>query len=305
MALTDRFPFAASRPTQPPPAGTCDCHTHIFGPIDRYPYGAGRSYTPMDASVDDLKSMLQTLELDRVILVQPSPYRADNRCLIDALPKFGAAARGVAVIDDDAPEDELRRLDAAGICGIRLNIASGGNSIDLPLDVRIARLAARIAGLGWHLQLFVKSDDLVALEPTLAELPVPLVVDHMGLVDCTVVPLHPAHDTLLRLLDRGHCWVKLSGAYRLGGSDTEFAPVEPLARSLVARCPERMVWGSDWPHTPHHAGASDGPDTRRPFRLIDTGRQLDLLSDWVPDPATRARILVQNPARLYGFGDIS
>jgi len=273
--------------------------------MDTYPYMAGRSYTPMDALVDDAKSMLQTLGLDRVVLVQPSPYRADNRCLLDALPKFGAAARGVAVIDDNAPDAELRRLDAAGVCGIRLNIASGGNPSDLPLDVRIDRLATRIAGLGWHLQLFVQPDDLVALEPTLSDLPVPLAVDHMGLISSTVVPYHPAHTTLLRLLDGGHCWVKLSGAYRLSGSDTEFDSVEPLARSLVEKCPERLVWGSDWPHTPQHSGAPDGPGTRRPYRRIDTGQLLDLLSDWVPDPETRARILVENPAQLYGFEDVS
>lgn len=303
--MTDRFRFVASRPKKAPPAGACDCHTHIFGPMDDYSFADGRSYTPMDALVDDMKPMLQTLGLDRVILVQPSPYRADNRCLLDALPKFGAAARGVAVIDDDASDDELRRLDAAGVCGIRLNIASGGNPSDLPLDVRIARLAARIAIVGWHLQLFVKPDDLAALEPTLAALPVPLVVDHMGLISSTVIPYHPAHGTLLRLLDRGHCWVKLSGAYRLSGSDTDFASVEPLARSLVDKCPDRLVWGSDWPHTPDHAGAPDGPGTRRPYRPIDTGRLLDLLSEWVPDEDTRRRILVRNPAELYGFDAIA
>ena len=302
--MTDRFHFAASRPKAAPPAGACDCHTHIFGPMDAYSFADGRSYTPMDALVDDMKAMLQTLGLDRVILVQPSPYRADNRCLLDALPEFGAAARGVAVIDDDAPEDELRRLDAAGVCGIRLNIASGGNPSDQPLDIRVERLAARIAGLGWHLQLFVQPNDLVALEPTLSDLPVPLVVDHMGLISSTAVPYHPAHATLLRLLDRGHCWVKLSGAYRLSGSDTDFSSVEPLARTLVDRCPGRLVWGSDWPHTPDHAGVPDGPGTRRPYRSIDTGHLLDLLSDWVPDEDTRRRILVRNPAELYGFDAI-
>lgn len=300
--MSDRFPFKASRPGFTPPAGACDCHTHVFGPVERYPFAPSRAYVPMDALPGDARTMMDRLGLDRIVFVQPSPYGPDNRCMLDAMAEFGPAARGVAVIDESTPDAELGRLHEAGVRGVRLNIATSGDDTGEPLGARCEALARRVAGHGWHLQLFIAPDALVELEPTLKTLPVPCVIDHMGLLPPAGFRDHSGFRALTRLLDTGNCWVKLSGAYRVADSDTDFAPAAPLAQALVAARPDRLVWGSDWPHTPHHKGAPDPSDERKPYRGIDTGRLLDLLADWAPDDAVRNRILVENPARLYDFG---
>lgn len=299
--MSKRFQFTASRPKFTVPAGACDCHTHVFGPIERYSFVPTRAYAPMDSLPDDARTMMDRLGLERIVFVQPSPYGADNRCMLDAMAIFGPAARGVAVIDESTPDAELQRLHDAGVRGIRLNIATGGNDTGEPLGARAGKLARRIAGYGWHLQLFIVPDALVELESTLAGLPVPCVIDHMGLIPPAGFHDHPAFNALTRLLETGNCWVKLSGAYRVANSDTDFDSVVPLAQALVAARPDRLVWGSDWPHTPPHKGAQDSSGEQKPYRGLDTGALLDLMADWVPDAATRDRILSANPARLYDF----
>lgn len=299
--MTDRFDFIASPPADAPPANACDCHTHVFGPIEAYPFAPRRAYAPMDALPEDAASTMRTLGIERIVLVQPSPYGADNRCMLYGLQALGRNARGVAVIDETTPDAELRNLHEAGVRGARLNIASGGNEGDVPLPRRIERLCGHLADHGWHLQLFIEPDALVALETTLARLPVPFVLDHMGLVPPDDYANQIGFKAIIRLLDTDRCWVKLSGPYRLTGSDSEFAQVAPMARALVDARPDRLVWGSDWPHTPRHSGTPDASGVRRPYRAIDTGRLLDLLTDWAPEAAARERILVANPAALYDF----
>lgn len=299
--MSERFQFTATRPRFTPAAGACDCHTHVFGPPERYPFGPGRAYVPMDSLPEDARTMMDRLGLERIVFVQPSPYGPDNRCMLDAMTEFGPAARGVAVIDESTPDAEFDRLHDAGVRGIRLNIATGGNDTGEPLGARAKNLARRIADHGWHLQLFIVPDALVELESTLAGLPVPCVIDHMGLIPPAGFQDHPAFQALCRLLEAGNCWVKLSGAYRVANSDTDFGSVVPLAQALVAARPDRMVWGSDWPHTPPHKGAPDPSDAQKRYRNLDTGRLLDLLADWAPDAAVRDRILAANPTRLYDF----
>ena len=299
--MPERFSFTAGRPGFAPPAGACDCHTHVFGPVARYPFVPRRAYAPMDALPADARTMMRRLGLERIVFVQPSPYGADNRCMLDAMAEFGAAARGVAVIDTATGDAELRRLHDAGVRGVRLNIATAGNDTGEPLGARCEALARRIADRGWHLQLYVMPEALVELEPTLRMLPVPCVIDHMGLIPPQDCRGHPAFQALSRLLDSGNCWVKLSGAYRVANSDTDYARAAPLAQALIAACPERLVWGSDWPHPPAHRGAPDPDGEQRPYRGLDTGRLLGLLADWAPDGALRNRILAENPARLYDF----
>jgi len=299
--MTGRFVFTASPPGFAPPAGACDCHTHVFGPFGRYPLVPNRVYTPMDALAEDARTMMDRLGLERIVFVQPSAYGLDNQCMLDAMAELGAVARGVAVVDGATPDAELDRLHRAGVRGVRLNIATGGNDTGEPLGARSEKLARQIAGQGWHLQLFVGPDVLTELEPTLKRFPVPYVIDHMGLLPPSRFRDHPAFATLLRLLDTGDCWVKLAGAYRVANSDTDFAAAAALAQALVAARPDRLVWGSDWPHTPHHTGAPDPDGKQKPYRKLDTGRLFDLLADWAPDEAVRNRILVDNPARLYDF----
>ena len=269
------------------PPGATDCHAHIFGPAARYPLSARRGYTPPDCLLAEYRHMLATIGCTRAVLVQPSVYGTDNRAHLDALAEAGPAFRMVAVLEPDVPAAELKRLHAAGVRGVRFNLVSkGGGTAE-----GLARMAARIAALGWHVQVFATADTLARLEPELARLPVPVVIDHMGHVTTELGLAHAGFQALLRLLRGGNAWVKLSGAYRTSREPrAPFADVVPYARALIEAAPERCVWGSDWPHP----SVYDRP-------VPNDGDLADLLADWAPDAALRRRILVDNPAALYGF----
>jgi predicted TIM-barrel fold metal-dependent hydrolase len=279
-----------------PPPGSCDCHVHVIGPKSQFPLANGRSYTPMDATAAELAAMLKRLKLDRVVLVQPSFYGTDNSCMLDAMTGL-PNSRGVAVLPPQVSDDELDDLDDRGVRGLRINVATaGGASLDVVRgDIEAAaRLCERH---GWHVQIFVDARMLEALSQTLLNLPVAAVVDHFGLLapDATGDALRP----LVHLLQSGRVWAKISGAYRIA-EDPNDPRIGPLARTLCEANPERIVWGSDWPHTPRH-------DTRHsateelPFQPIDTQGLLGLIPRWVNDDALVKRVLVTNPARLYGF----
>lgn len=269
----------------PVPAGACDCHTHVFDP--RYPFSPGRSYTPGPATVEDLLARHRKIGVDRVVLVQPSPYGDDNGCLLDALETVGDRARGVVAPTPGAP---LQQWDALGVRGVRINPHSAGD--DRPIGERLTAAARTVAGLGWHVQVFARIAALAAAADAIARLPVPLVVDHMALV----AGPGPDLDALLRLVDTGVVHVKLSAPERSGATPGAAAAV---AGALLAAAPERMVWASDWPHT-------DGRDRRDPgtvedFRPIDDAASLHRLREWCDDDARYREVLVDNPARLYGF----
>jgi predicted TIM-barrel fold metal-dependent hydrolase len=270
---------------QPPPDGT-DCHCHIFGPYDRYPLSPGRSYTPPEASIEQYLAMLETIGLRRTVIVQPSIYGTDNAVTLDAVEAIGAdRARAVVVVDEGIDATALRGMAARGACGVRFNAVSGNGT---PLD-QVQRLVDRIAPLGWHLQLYAHAAELVALEPVLARLPVPVVIDHMGGVKASEGGMgSPGFRALLRLLEGG-AWAKLCG-YR-SSAGHPYADVAPMARAMIAAAPGRCVWGTDWPH----------PSLRRPEDVPDDGHLLTLLGQWAPEPAQRRAILVDNPARLYDF----
>ena len=274
-----------SRPDWQPPPGGVDCHMHIFGPYGRYPLSPGRSYTPPEASIAQYRAMLDTLGLHRTIIVQPSIYGTDNAVTLDAVAAIGPTrARAVVVVDDSFGPDALADMAARGACGVRFNAVSGNGT---PL-AQLEALAARIAPLGWHLQLYTHAAQLPELEPILAHLPVPVVLDHMGGCKAADGLESPAFQALLRLLRTG-AWVKLSG-YR-SSAGHPYADVAPLARALIAAAPERCLWGTDWPH----------PSLASPEDVPDDGHLLTLLGQWAPDAAHRRAILVDNPACLYGF----
>lgn len=299
-AASSSFPCTAPRFTPPP--GACDTHMHVFGPPSRYPYLPVRSYTTPDASLADYQRVRDRLGLARTVFVQPSVYGEDNRRLLDAMAQLGATARAVVVVGADVTMAELQALDAAGARGVRLNLQSVGLADPGRLTAALRPLAARIAELGWHIQLFMAPGLLPALASAAAELPVPLVVDHMGLLPASSFQHHPGWSAMCRLLEGGQTWVKLSGAYRVNdGVDGDYAMVTPLARALLQAAPERMLWGSDWPHTPRHDQQPTAAGTVTPFRGLDTGALLDLLADWAPDQALRQAVLSDNPARLYRF----
>lgn len=284
-----------------PPPNACDCHVHVVGPNDRFPFSRDRVYTPMHASVADLKAMLGKLGLERVVLVQISVYGFDNACMmtaLDALPN----ARAVAVLPDDAPGSQLDDFHRRGVRGLRLNIATGGNASLDSVRARLRAAAALCARNGWHVQMFIGADLVEALAPLIMELPAPVVIDHFGKIapgSDDSIQKNGALRNLLRLLESGRGWVKISGAYRIA-DDPNDPRIGPLARQIVAANPDNVVWGSDWPHSSDHRGA-ELRLTEVPYRDIDTRGLLDLLPRWLEDDALIAKVLVANPARLYGF----
>lgn len=279
-------PRPPSRPKFQAPPGATDCHFHIFGPRENYPLSPGRSYDPVEASVDAYLAMAAVLGLQRMVVVQASIYGTDNSCTLDAVEQFGRArASAVAVIDDSFDTQALRELDRRGVRGVRFNAVSGNGT---PLD-QLETVAGRIAQFGWHIQLFAQGEQLPQLADRVLRLPVPVVIDHMGQVATGRGLDSPEFQALLRLLGSGRCWVKLSG-YRVAASGPPYADLKAPAQALIAAAPERCVWGTDWPH-PHLES--------RP--MPDDGVLLDLLGEWAPDAEQRRRILVDNPATLYGF----
>jgi predicted TIM-barrel fold metal-dependent hydrolase len=284
------------------PPGACDCHVHVIGDQQRFPMAPDRVYTPPAASLDDLLALQRRLQFDRVVIVQPSFYGVDNAAILDGLRQLGPLrAHGIAVIDDKTSPAALDDMVRAGIRGIRLNLETAGE-IDPAASGRKLQAAIRqIAGRGWHVQIYTRLPVIAALAAELAAVPVPLVIDHFGGAQAALGPQQPGFDALLALVRSGKAYVKISGAYRVSRLGPDYADAAPLARALIAANPERIVWGTDWPHT-DSARAPGRPATDvSPFQPIDDGRLLNQLPSWAPEPAVRRQILVDNPARLYGF----
>jgi predicted TIM-barrel fold metal-dependent hydrolase len=288
-----------SKPKFRVPAGACDCHMHIFGPPDKYPGAPQRSYTPREASFAQYQAMAAVLGLQRIVFVQPSTYGADNSCLVDTLREAGGKMRGVAVIDEHTSDRDLEMLKEAGVRGVRVNVETSGVRSPSEIGKVVTGTAARIRPFGLHLQLFAALSAIEALYGVLRALPVPLVIDHMGLARGSLGTEQPGFDKLLELV-AGGAWVKVSGVYRVSTEDPNYSDAAPIAKTLIAANPKRIVWGSDWPHTGKHGGAPHETAPIVEFRPLDDGQLLDLLADWA-DEETRDAILVDNPAELYGF----
>ena len=283
------------------PRGACDCHTHVFGPPAQFPFAPERSYTPGEASLDELLALQADLALDRVVIVQPSVYGTDNACTVDALRRLDGRGRGVAVIADDIPQAELEALHRAGIRGIRLNLATVGVHDPDIARRRLAAAASRVTPLNWHVQIYTTLVVIAALQDEMAALPVPLVIDHFGGAQAVPGPAQPGFAALLALVQAGKAYVKLSAPYRSSSQRPAYADVAALAAPLIAANPERMLWGSDWPHPGGGHKRGQSLDEIEPFFPEDDGRTLNLLAEWAPEPALRRRILVDNPALLYDF----
>jgi predicted TIM-barrel fold metal-dependent hydrolase len=279
------------------PRNACDCHTHIFGPVEKFPYSSKRLYTPGNASIDDLLALHRALHIDRVVIVHPTPYDADNACTVDAVRKLGARARGVAVIDDTTTARALADMHAAGICGVRVNLESYGESDPAVAGRQLQQAAARVAPLGWHVQTYTNLAILAALHDTILTLPTTLVVDHFGRPQAARGPAQPGFDALLALLHSGKVYVKISAPYRISQLPL-YPDAAPIARAMIDANPERIVWGTDWPHP---GAAKRDPAVIEPFRPEDDGAALNWLAGWTKDRAELQKILVDNPARLYQF----
>jgi predicted TIM-barrel fold metal-dependent hydrolase len=269
------------------PAGACDSHMHIFDP--RFAPSPHWQRTPPRAGVAAYRLLQQRLGTQRCVVVTPSTYGTDNACTLDALAQLGAAARGVAVVDAAADDAELDRLAALGVCGLRVNFVSP-QSWGSTTPQMLERLAHKAARLGWHIQLLAEPEQIVAMQALLAGLPTPLVIDHLGRIDPAEGEASPAFAVLRRLLDAGRTWVKLSGVYMRSREGAPcYGDVQPLGRAFVQAAPERMLWGSDWPHTTEAPGS------------VDDAGLLAVLRSWCPSDRVMDGILVANPARLYGF----
>ena len=243
------------------PAHACDCHAHVLGPPEKYPYVANRSYTPPTALLEDYQALHRVLGIERAVIVQPSVHGTDNAVTLDGIAGYGPNARGIAVVDSNVSERELKRLHEGGIRGVRLNLLFGGG---VGLDT-LEPLAQRIAPMGWHVQLLLDARDLVELAPRLNKAGVPLVVDHMGHMQTSYGIAHPGFQALLGLVRDGACWVKLSGNYRISSDGTPYRDAIPFARALIEAAPQHMVWGTDWPCA-RRLRARSGSETGNPRR---------------------------------------
>ena len=280
------------------PRGACDCHVHVFGPDERFPLSPKRLYTPGPASIDDLLALHRALHIDRVVIVHPSPYGADNAVTVDAVRKLGARARGVAVIDDATSDAMLDDMHAAGIRGARVNLESYGESDPAVAGKHLQRTAERVARLGWHVQTFTNLAILAALHDMILKLPTTLVVDHFGRPKASQGTAQPGFAEFLGLLRSGKVYVKISAPYRISQAP-HYTDAAPIARAMIAANPDRIVWGTDWPH-PAGAAKRD-PAVIEPFRPEDNGQALNRLAQWTKDTGELQKILVDNPARLYQF----
>ena len=285
QAFAQQVPWSSGTesPKLKAPANACDCHMHIYDA--KYPADPKATLKPADALVADYKLLQKRIGTSRNVVVTPSTYGTDNRVTLDAIAQIGPTARGVAVVDATVTDAELKRLNGLGIRGIRFNLVQAGATT----AEMIEPLSRRVNDLGWHIQIHMKGEQIAEIEDLLLRVPSPIVFDHLGRLAQPNALDNPGFKTISKLIDKGRTWVKLSGAYQ----DTKVGPptysdTVAVARAYIKAAPERMVWASDWPHPTE----KDKPDDAVLFGL---------LAEWAPDEAMRTRILVQNPATLYGF----
>jgi predicted TIM-barrel fold metal-dependent hydrolase len=283
------------------PAGACDCHTHIHADPAKFPFFAGRVYTPELASPEEMSALHRALHIERVVIVTPSVYGTDNSATLFGMKARGATARGVAVIDEKTPEADLDSMSQAGIRGIRLNLATGGVNDPNVGRPRFQAAVERVKNRNWHVQLFTSLAMVSAIKDLVAASPVPVVFDHFGGAQAELGVDQPGFSDLLQLVKSGKAYVKISGAYRASKLAPDYPDAAPLARALIAANAERIVWGTDWPHPNSVTPPDNKPTDLTPLFQIDDGRLLNQMPVWAPDAAIRKAILVDNPTRLYGF----
>jgi predicted TIM-barrel fold metal-dependent hydrolase len=292
---------AATRVSFSVPAGATDCHTHIFGDPAQFPFAPSRGYTPQPALPEAMRRMMGTLGMERVVIVTPSVYGTDNRATLYGIREIGKGARGIAVIDEKTSEQELDAMHRGGVRGIRLNLTTAGVTDPAQGRARFQRAAERMQRRGWHIQMYATLGVINGIRDLVLDAPVPVVFDHFGGAKAALGVEQPGFATLVELVKSGKAYVKISGAYRASDNGPDYPDAAPLAKMLIAANPARIVWGTDWPHPD-----SPGPAGRKPTEIsaplpIDDTRLLNQLPVWAPDSAIRRKILVDNPARLYGF----
>jgi 2-pyrone-4,6-dicarboxylate lactonase len=269
------------------PEGACDAHVHVFGPRKRFAFAAARTYTPSDAPKEALFALHEFLGIDHCVIVQPNCHGYDNAVTADAVAATGGAYRGIALLPITVADRELERLDAAGLRGARFHYMRhhpAGASIG-----DVIGFSARLADIGWHLQIQMEAELIGDLAPAIRRAPVPVVIDHMGRIDASRGLDQAGFRELRALMRARNVWIKVSGCDRATRAGPPYADAVPFARALVEEFGDRVVWGTDWPH-PNHSGP-----------IPDDGALVDLLAEIAPTPALRQALLVDNPQRLYRF----
>jgi len=283
------------------PPGATDCHAHIFCDAKAFPMAPARTYTPDLASVAEYVALARRLSVERVVLIQPSVYGTDNDCMLAAMRELGFRARGIAVVDEKTPEAELDRMFRAGVRGIRINLETTGQSDPAAARDRFQAAVKQIGARKLHIQMFTRPTVIAAIKDLVEASPVTVVFDHFGGAQGAGGVEQPGFDALVSLVQSGKAYVKLSGAYRGSTQAPAYADMAPLAKALFAANPQRVLWGTDWPH-PNTSPDAKNPETGTNPRLtIDDAALLNQLAGWVPTIPQRRVVLVENPARLYGW----
>jgi predicted TIM-barrel fold metal-dependent hydrolase len=280
------------------PTGACDCHTHVVGDVVYYPMVADRHYTPAAAPHEALLAHMAHTGIQRTVIVQPSFYGTDNRCMLDSLARLQGAGRGIAVVERGTDAASLRLLHDAGIRGLRVNVESAGVRDVQALEEPLRYWADQIADLGWHVQIYASHHTTAALAPVLNSLPVPVVLDHFAMVPAGLNAHDAQLNKLLNLLVAGNVYLKLSAPYRIAQTDPVVSATE-LAKLFLKTNPERILWGSDWPHTNREIGKAAHEVSR--YRDIPSNALVESIRMWLPSSDWQQQVLVNNPARLYGF----
>jgi predicted TIM-barrel fold metal-dependent hydrolase len=283
------------------PPGASDCHVHVICAPDQFPFAPDRPYTPPPAPADALTDMLDQLHMERVVIVSPAIYGASNDCTLDAIRQLGSRARGIALLAPQTTHAECERLRRAGIQGLRLNFETLGVT-DPRVAIKHFGWASKLAAEhGWHVQINTRLAIVAALAESIAKTHIQVVFDHFAQAQPSLGVAQPGFSALAGLLKADRAYVKISAAYRISKHPPPYPDVAPLARALIAANPKRILWGSDWPHPDTAQMPGRGPTDLRPPLPVDDAEMLNQLSAWVPDPVIRRAILVENPARLYGF----
>jgi predicted TIM-barrel fold metal-dependent hydrolase len=284
------------------PAGACDCHVHIVGDPARFPMAADRIYTPPQAPPGTLLDLQRDLHLERVVLIQPSFYGADNSALLDGMKQLGPnRARGVAVVGETASSTDLDAMAKAGIRGVRINLETAGEFDPAVAAKRLETAISQCQPRNWHIQLYTRPSVIAALNDMLSRSPVPLVFDHFAGAQAAQGVSQSGFDAVLALVRSGKAYVKISAPYRASKMKMPYGDIAPFAASLAAANPDRVLWGSDWPHTDSTLLPGRATTDISPFLTVDDGAVLNQLPHWVADAALRQKILTGNPASLYGF----
>ena len=287
--------------SMPMPLFACDCHTHVFGDPTRFPYWEGRAYTPEPAGPEEMLALHKKLGIQRVVIVTPSVYGTDNSATLFGMKAYGKGARGVAVVPEKLAALEVDALHAAGIRGIRLNLATAGITDIVAARKKLTNAMEQLRGRSWHIQIFTTPNVIAGIQDIVMKAPMPIVFDHFAGADAAKGVGQEGFREVLQLVKSGKAYVKISGAYRASRNAPEYADARPFAKMLVEANPSRILWGTDWPHPDSAPPKGGKPTDVSPLLKVDDTGLLRQLENWVPDYEIRRRILVVNPARLYEF----